>query len=468
MRLLDGIRDPRGGAHVDVEVVQVAVVDADDLGSDLERPRELVRVVDLDQRLHTARDRVLVQLGELLVGEHGDDEEDGVGSVDPGLVDLVGVEDEVLAENGRAVGESVNSGADGTHVLEGALEPLGLSEDGDSRGAGESVGEGDGGRGGGGAVDEVALGGRSALDLGKESDMRLAVHRSRLGLESAVEGDEGRGDVQVDERVEVGGLESRGCLGLGHVEVALQLDTLEDGGKSGGRGGGGGGGLVVLGSNDDVRSSIFVARVLFPDTTGEAEEVAEHDLAVLGENRLGMVLDRLEGELAMPESHDDAALGPASNDEVGRKSVEPSGERVIPGRLYILRDVLEDALAVVRNGARLAVHDLAGFVHDSSVGGVHALKSHADSHDGNLADVRLDGRDGDARIALGVAGTGRDDEVGEVWVASLELFERDRLGTNDGYVGAEQAEVLILFCVARGQLGGSAVLTATEGLQGSK
>lgn len=126
--LLDDVRDPCRGAHVDLKVVKVAVVDPDDLGSDLQRPRELLSVVHFDKGLHAPRDRVGVELRELLVREHRDDEEDRVGAVDARFVDLVGVRDKVLAEDGGPVRESVNGGANGAHVVERALEPLGLRE----------------------------------------------------------------------------------------------------------------------------------------------------------------------------------------------------------------------------------------------------------------------------------------------------------------------------------------------------
>lgn len=97
--------------------MQVAVVDADDLGADLERARELVGIIDLDERLHSPIKGVVVQLGKTLVRKHCDDEEDGVGSVDASLVDLVRVEDKVLAKDRWAVREGVDGGADGAHVL---------------------------------------------------------------------------------------------------------------------------------------------------------------------------------------------------------------------------------------------------------------------------------------------------------------------------------------------------------------
>ena len=47
-------------ADVDAEVAQVAIVDADDLGADLQRAAKLVAVVHLDQHVEPERARLRV------------------------------------------------------------------------------------------------------------------------------------------------------------------------------------------------------------------------------------------------------------------------------------------------------------------------------------------------------------------------------------------------------------------------
>lgn len=268
-------------------------------------------------------------------------------------------------------------------------------------------------------------------------------------LETAVEGDERRGDVEGDEGREVGRGRSGSRLRLGDVDSALSLDLLKNGGESGGRGNGEGGGSAVGGLG---RSRELESGVAAPETALEAEEVGQHNLALLREDALRVVLDRLERVLAMPQSHHDSSLRPARNLELLRKRVEPRRERMVPRRLDSLRDALEESLRVVQDRARLAVHDLSRRVDDSPVRRVHALQTHADAEDRHLACVRLDCWDGDATVAKRVSRTGGDDEMGKVGVLSLEFRDGDGLGSDHGHVGAEEAEVLVLQGGRVGQL----------------
>ena len=125
-----------GALEVDGEVDEVAVVDADDVGvGDLERAVELVLVVDLDEHVEVEAERLAVQLGEVLVAQRGDDQQDRVGARDGGLVDLVGVDDEVLAQDrqdGRAARRA--------QVVERAAEVRPLGEDRQGDGAAALVG----------------------------------------------------------------------------------------------------------------------------------------------------------------------------------------------------------------------------------------------------------------------------------------------------------------------------------------
>lgn len=261
--------------------------------------------------------------------------------------------------------------------------------------------------------------------------MRLTVERDRGhgGLEAAVEGDERGRDVEGNEGGEVGGGEPWGSLGTSDVERSLLLDALED--RREGRGGRDGEcdgpsiRLVRRSERGPSSSSTLVSRVPTPEPAREVEEVDEHDFALLGEDALRVILEGLEGVLAMPQAHDDTGLGPARNFELVGEGVEPRGKRVIPGRLDALRDALEEPLAVVLDGARFAVHDLACGIDLSTVRDVHTLETHAYAEDRDLAGVLLDGGDGDAAVAERVAGSGRDDEVGEVGVLGVKLFEGD-------------------------------------------
>src|SRR5882672_2388085 len=120
-----------------LERVQVAIVDADDGRVRVERRFELPLAVDLDQRGELellAGERDIVAQLDLV--EDADDEQGGVGQHDARLVELVLVDDEVLAEDGEASGI-----ADGAEVVDGALEELLVGEDGDGARAALAVGD---------------------------------------------------------------------------------------------------------------------------------------------------------------------------------------------------------------------------------------------------------------------------------------------------------------------------------------
>jgi hypothetical protein len=104
-----------------------------------------------------------VEGGELVVVEDAHDEEHGVGAHGGGFVDLVGIENEVLAEDGE-----VDDVAGALEVLGGALEEGGFGQDGEGGGAAVLVG---GGEVAGMQVGaDVAEGGGGALDFGDDAD----------------------------------------------------------------------------------------------------------------------------------------------------------------------------------------------------------------------------------------------------------------------------------------------------------
>ena len=59
------------------------------VGLDLERLLELALVVDLDERVEVQRRGLVQQLGQVLVVERGDDQQDRVGARGGRLVELV-------------------------------------------------------------------------------------------------------------------------------------------------------------------------------------------------------------------------------------------------------------------------------------------------------------------------------------------------------------------------------------------
>src|SRR5690606_34373229 len=109
--------------------------------------------------LHAQRAGEVEQCAQLVVAEGGDDEEHQVGTVGPGLPDLVLLDEEVLAQH-----RYVHRGAHRRQVVQGAAEPAALGEHADRARATRGVGGGEGG--GVGDVGQPALGGTAPLDLG--------------------------------------------------------------------------------------------------------------------------------------------------------------------------------------------------------------------------------------------------------------------------------------------------------------
>ena len=104
--------------------VEVAVVDAEHVGLDVERHLELALVVHLDERVEVERARLAQQVEQVVGLERGDDQQDRVGARGRRLVELVRVDDEVLAQH-RQVGHR----ARGAQVVERAAEVERLGED---------------------------------------------------------------------------------------------------------------------------------------------------------------------------------------------------------------------------------------------------------------------------------------------------------------------------------------------------
>src|SRR5581483_5452344 len=85
------------GCQVNVECAQIAVVDAEELGAGLQGLLHLGDVMHLDQRVHAERSRQRYEVAEETRLQHGGDQQETIGAGGPRLVDLVGVEEEVLA-----------------------------------------------------------------------------------------------------------------------------------------------------------------------------------------------------------------------------------------------------------------------------------------------------------------------------------------------------------------------------------
>ena len=86
--------------------------------SSLERALEVLLVVDLDQAVEVERRGLVPEQLQVLVGERRDDQQHRVGAGERRLPELVGVDDEVLAQDrqrgggaGRARGRRASRGS---------------------------------------------------------------------------------------------------------------------------------------------------------------------------------------------------------------------------------------------------------------------------------------------------------------------------------------------------------------------
>ena len=111
-------------------VLQVAGVDPDDPGPGVEGAVGLFLGVHLDQRGHAERLDPLEQADQGVLVERGDDQQHHVGAVGAGLVDLVGADDEVLAQD-----RDRHLGPNRVEVVERAAEAALLGEHADDAGA---------------------------------------------------------------------------------------------------------------------------------------------------------------------------------------------------------------------------------------------------------------------------------------------------------------------------------------------
>src|SRR5262249_29684454 len=73
-------------------------------------------------------------------------------------------------------------------------------------------------------------------------------------------------------------------------------------------------------------------------------------------NALGMELHAVHGEFAMGEAHDQPVLALRRDLEAGRQRCPLDHKRVVAGRGEARRNVMEYALALMRDLAQLAVH----------------------------------------------------------------------------------------------------------------
>src|SRR6185369_5951005 len=169
------------------------------------------------------------------------------------------------------------------------------------------------------------------------------------------------------------------------------------------------------------------------------QEVLEHGVAMLGEDRFGMELHALDGQLLVAHPHDFAVFSPGRGNQVSRARGLLDGQRVIAVDGEFFGQPGKDAFARRRDDAGLAVHELLR-THDLAAECCpHGLVPEAHAQDRQLAGEMADGVDRNARFGRR-AGTRRHHQV--IWVALRNAFDGDLVIAKHFDLRAELAEVL--------------------------
>src|SRR5262249_61150566 len=89
---------------------------------------------------------------------------------------------------------------------------------------------------------------------------------------------------------------------------------------------------------------------------GDVEKVAQDQVPVLGGDALGMELNAVDGEAAVREPHDEAAVGLGGHAELVRQACALDHQRMVARGLERPVDAAKDAVALVLDLGELAMH----------------------------------------------------------------------------------------------------------------
>jgi hypothetical protein len=202
--------EPERSFEADVEGMEVAIVHAVAVAAEIADAGKLFRRVDFAEDVELECVGGGGEAGEVIVGERGSDQQDGVGAMGAGFNDLVLIHDEVLAKAGDGCG-----GRGEFEVDEAPLEEGLVGEDGERGGSG--VGEIACERRRVKFGADEAFGGGSFLELGDDGG---------AGSGSPAEGGgESAGRVMGGAALEAG--EGRPGAARGEVSAGLSEDAVE-------------------------------------------------------------------------------------------------------------------------------------------------------------------------------------------------------------------------------------------------
>src|SRR5215471_4039442 len=128
------------------------------------------------------------------------------------------------------------------------------------------------------------------------------------------------------------------------------------------------------------------------------QEIGEHLMTLLGQDRLGMELHALHGELAMAHAHDLAVLAFGGHLQTLGKPGAVDDQRMIACGGQGVVEPGENTVSVMAYGRELAVHDAPGANDAPSECLADRLVAQANAEDRDLAGEALNQRHRDARF----------------------------------------------------------------------
>src|SRR5882672_2928504 len=103
-RLWDKRSEAKSGLESGIEGTEIAIVDADQRSIELKSQLELGTVMHLSQDRHAEQSGSRLQCPHAWQVERRDDQQDAIGAQRARLIDLVGIDDEILAKHGKLAG----------------------------------------------------------------------------------------------------------------------------------------------------------------------------------------------------------------------------------------------------------------------------------------------------------------------------------------------------------------------------
>ena len=175
-----------------------------------------------------------------------------------------------------------------------------------------------------------------------------------------------------------------------------------------------------------------------------AQEVPQHRMAVLAEDRLGVELHAFErrgaaGQAAVAHAHDLAVFRGRGDLELGRQRLALDRQRVVADHRDALGQPVVDALPVVRQHAGLAVHLPLRADHPAAERRADRLMAEAHAEDRPPAGEVPDQVDADARLGRRARPRRKNDALGR---QRLDAGEVDLVVAHHLHRLAQLAEVL--------------------------